>query len=88
MADHNPVQLHFYHSGNKYYIGIKKNINTLDQIDSLFAAAVLDFPELSKEKVFFVSTKDNDPFVVGISFEAEGEIPEKYVEFRFTIKTI
>lgn len=88
MTDHYSVPFHFYHYGKRCYIGIKKNIATLDLIDLLFAAAVLDFPELGKEKVSFVSTKDNDPFVVGVFFEVEGEIPDKYTELRFAIKTI
>lgn len=87
MADSYAVPFHFYHDSKRCFIGIRKNITTLDLIELLFVAASLDFPDLKKSEVSFVSAKDNDPFVVGICFEAT-QIPEKYQELKFPIKIL
>jgi len=87
MADSYAVPFHFYHDSKRCFIGIRKNITTLDLIESLFEAAKLDFPLLERSQVIFVNAKDNDPFVVGICFEAT-KIPEKYQELKFSIKLL
>lgn len=84
------IPFHFYRDPRDHkrcFIGIKKNITSLDLIEALFEAAKNDFPFIDKSKVNFISTKDNDPFVVGICFEGE-DIPEKYIELKFSIKTL
>lgn len=84
------IPFHFFRDfrdSRRCYIGIKKSITTLDLIDELFTAAKNDFPALERSQVSVVSTKDNDPFVIGICFETHDEIPEKYHVLKFLVKT-
>lgn len=90
MTDFKGIPFHFYRDfrdRKRCYIGIKKKTITLDLIDALYEAAENDFPGINKSEIRLIFAEVDEPFGIGLWLEVVDEIPDKYQELKFSIKT-